>query len=162
MLFRSYMGSLLIMNRPTMSIETLCAPNTSVAQIAGLIRESATRITPRLVHDTFTLLQSMSDYSKPATANMGLEHMNAMISNMMLFQTSDISFGDSFFAGGSPEAMRPQIERGHRRFRFLVISPLRKDGGVELVMGTLPEELKMLMSDEEFTKYAVLLDHKTE
>ena len=158
----SYMGSLLIMNRPTMPIETLCAPDTSVAQISGLIRESATRITPRLVHDTFTLLQSMSDYSKPATANMGLEHMNAMISNMMLFQTGDISFGDSFFAGGSPEAMRPQIERGHRRFRFLVISPLRKDGGVELVMGTLPEELKMLMSDEEFTKYAVLLDHKTE
>lgn len=157
----SYMGSLLIMNRPTMSIETLCAPDTSVARIAGVIRESATRITPRLVHDTFTLLQSMSDYSKPATANMGIEHMNAMISNMMLFQTSEISFGDSFFAGGSPEAMRPQIERGHKRFRFLVISPLRKDGGVELVMGTLPEELKMLMSDEEFTKYAVLLDHKT-
>jgi aryl carrier-like protein len=156
----SYMGSLLIMNRPSMPIETLCSSDTSVAQIAGLIREAATRITPSLIHDTFTLLRSMSDYSKPATANMGLEHMNAMISNMMLFQTSDISFGDSFFAGGSPEAMRPQIERGHRKFRFLVISPLRKDGGVELVLGTLPEELKMLMSDAEFTKYATLLDHK--
>ncbi|KAF4454195.1 hypothetical protein F53441_3195 [Fusarium austroafricanum] len=160
MLPSSYMGSLLIMNRPTMSIEQLCSPDTSIAQIARVIREAAGRITPSLVHDTFTLLRSMTDYSKPATANMGLEHMNAMISNMMLFQTSDISFGDSFFAGGSPEAMRPQIERGHRRFRFLVISPLRKDGGVELVMGTLPEELNMLMSDEEFTKYTVLLDHK--
>ncbi|KAL6916435.1 hypothetical protein FSST1_007930 [Fusarium sambucinum] len=156
----SYMGSLLIMNRPSMAIETLCSADTSVAQIAGLIREAAARITPSLVHDTFTLLRSMTDYSKPATANMGLEHMHAMISNMMLFQTSDISFGDSFFAGGSPEAMRPQIERGHRRFRFLVISPMRKDGGVELVMGTLPEELKMLMSDVEFTKYATLLDYK--
>lgn len=155
------MGSLLIMNRLSMPIGKLCSPDTSIAQIAGLIRESATRITPSLVHDTFTLLRSMSDYSKPATANMGLEHMNAMISNMMLFQTSDISFGDSFFVGGSPEAMRPQIERGHRRFRFLVISPLREDGGVELILGTLPEELKMLMTDEEFTKYVTLLDHKT-
>ncbi|RGP80029.1 hypothetical protein FLONG3_1800 [Fusarium longipes] len=156
----SYMGSLLIMNRPSMPIERLCSSDTSVAQIAGLIREAASRITPSLVHDAFTLLRSMSDYSKPATANMGLEHMNAMISNMMLFQTSDVSFGDSFFAGGSPEAMRPQIQRGRERFRFLVISPMRKDGGVELVMGTLPEELKMLMSDDEFTKYATLLDHK--
>ncbi|CEF78594.1 unnamed protein product [Fusarium graminearum] len=156
----SYMGSLLIMNRPSMPIETLCSSDTSVAQIAGVIREAAARITPSLVHDTFTLLRSMTDYSKPATANMGLEHMHAMISNMMLFETSDISFGDSFFAGGSPEAMRPQIERGHRRFRFLVISPMRKDGGVELVLATLPEELKMLLSDEEFTKYATLLDHK--
>ncbi|KAG7405619.1 Non-canonical non-ribosomal peptide synthetase FUB8 [Fusarium oxysporum f. sp. rapae] len=156
----SYMGSLLVMNRPVMPVETLCSPETNISQIALVIREAAARITPSLVHDTFTLLRSMTDYSKPATANMGLEHMNAMISNMMLFQTSDISFGDSFFEGGSPEAMRPQIERGHRRFRFLVISPMRKDGGVELVLGTLPEELNMLMSDEEFTKYAVLLDHK--
>ncbi|EXM17844.1 Chloramphenicol acetyltransferase-like domain superfamily [Fusarium oxysporum f. sp. vasinfectum] len=156
----SYMGSLLIMNRPVMPIETLCSPETNISRIARVIREAAARITPSVVHDTFTLLRSMTDYSKPATANMGLEHMNAMISNMMLFQTSDISFGDSFFEGGSPEAMRPQIERGHRRFRFLVISPMRKDGGVELVLGTLPEELNMLMSDEEFTKYAVLLDHK--
>ncbi|KAF9771035.1 hypothetical protein IL306_011332 [Fusarium sp. DS 682] len=156
----TYMGSLLIMNRPVMPIEKLCSPDTGIAQIARVIREAAARITPSLVHDSFTLLRSMTDYSKPATANMRLEHMNAMISNMMLFQTSDISFGNSFFAGGSPEAMRPQIERGHRRFRFLVISPLRRDGGVELVLGTLPEELNMLMSDEEFTKYAVLLDHK--
>ncbi|RKL02176.1 hypothetical protein BFJ68_g12092 [Fusarium oxysporum] len=156
----SYMGSLLVMNRPVMPIETLCSPETNISQIARVIREAAARITPLVVHDIFTLLRSMTDYSKPATANMGLEHMNAMISNMMLFQTSDISFGDSFFEGGSPEAMRPQIERGHRRFRFLVISPMRKDGGVELVLGTLPEELNMLMSDEEFTKYAVLLDHK--
>ncbi|KAG5797439.1 hypothetical protein H9Q69_003542 [Fusarium xylarioides] len=153
----SYIGSLLVMNRPVMPIETLCSPETNISQIARVIREAAARITPPLVHDTFTLLRSMTDYSKPATANMGLEHMNAMISNMMLFQTSDISFGDSFFEGGSPEAMRPQIERGHRRFRFLVISPMRKDGGVELVLGTLPEESNMLMSDEEFTKYAVFV-----
>lgn len=154
----SYMGSMLILNRLTMPIETLCSPQTSIGRIAYLIREAAARITPSLVHDAFTLLRSMSDYSKPATANMGIEHMNAMVSNMMLFQTNEISFGDAFFAGGSPEAMRPQIERGHRRFRFLVISPMREDGGIELVLGSLPEELKMLKTDEELTKYAKLVD----
>lgn len=154
----SYMGSMLILNRLAMPIETLCSPDTSVGRIAYLIREAAARINPSLVHDAFTLLRSMSDYSKPATANMGIEHMNAMVSNMMLFQTSEISFGDAFFTGGCPKAMRPQIERGHRRFRFLVISPMRKDGSVELVLGTLPEELKMLKTDEEFTKYAKLVD----
>jgi len=100
----------------------------------------------------------MTDYSKPATANMGLEHMNAMVSNLMLFQTSDISFGDAFFEGGCAEAMRPQIQRGHKRFMFLVISPLRRDGGVELVLGTLPEELKMLKTDEELMRYATLVE----
>jgi aryl carrier-like protein len=155
----SYMGSMLILSRLAMPIETLCSSDTSTGHIAYRLREAAACITPSLVRDTFTLLRSMSDYSKPATANMGIEHMNAMISNMMLFQTSEISFGDGFFAGGgTPEAMRPQIERGHRRFRFLVIYPMRDDGGVELVLGTLPEELKMLKTDGEFTRYAKLVD----
>lgn len=82
-----------------------------------------------------------------------------MISNLMLFQPSEISFGDGIFAnGGSPEALRPQIERGNRRFRFLVIHPMRKDGGVELVLGSLPDEMEMLKKDHEFMRYAMLLD----
>lgn len=90
---------------------------------------------------------------------MGLAHMRAMLSNMILFQTSEISFGDEFLAnGGSPETMRPQLERGNGRFRFLVIFPMKKDGGVELALGTFPEELEMFETDEEFTKYAKLVD----
>ncbi len=155
----SYMGSMLILNRPNMPVETLCSPETSIGRIAYLLREAAARITPSLVHDAFTLLQSLPDYSRFTTACMGLAGMHAMISNLMLFQTSEVSFGDEFFAdGGSPEAMRPQIERGDKRFRFLVIYPLKNDGGVELVLGTLPEELEMLKTDEEFTKYARLVD----
>ena len=155
----TYMGSMLILNRPNMAIETLCSPETSIGRVAYLLREAAARIKPSLVHDAFTLLQSLPDYSRFTTACMGLSGMHAMISNLMLFQTSEISFGDEFFAdGGSPKAMRPQIERGHKRFRFLVIYPMRNDGGVELVLGTSPEELRMLKTDEEFTKYAMLVD----
>ncbi|KAJ4982874.1 transferase family protein [Stagonosporopsis vannaccii] len=160
MLPSSYMGSMLILNRPTMPIDKLCSPTTSIGMIANVIRKAAMRITPSLVHDAFTLLEALPDYSKPATANMGIEHMNAMVSNLMLFQTSEISFGNAFFEGGCAEAMRPQIERGHRRFRFLVISPLRKDGGVELVLGTLPEELEMLKTDQDFMRHAILVEPK--
>lgn len=155
----SYMGSMLILNRPNMPVEALCSPETSIGRIAYLLREAAARITPSLVHDAFTLLQSLPDYTRFTTACMGLAGMHAMISNLMLFQTSEISFGDGFFTGGgSPEAMRPQIERGHKRFRFLVIYPMKKYGGVELVLGTFPEELERLKRDEEFTKYAKLVD----
>lgn len=155
----SYMGSMLILNRPNMPIETLCSPETSIGRIAYLLREAAARITPSLVHDAFTLLQSLPDHSRFTTACMGLAGMHAMISNLMLFQTSGISFGDGFFAdGGSPLAMRPQIERGNKRFRFLVIYPMKHDGGVELGLGTFPEELEMLKTDQEFTKYAKLVD----
>lgn len=155
----TYMGSLLILNRSTMPIETLCSSETSIGRVAYLLRQSASSITPSLVHDAFTILQSLPDHSRFSTANMGLEHMHAMISNMMMFPMSEICFGDKFFSNaGSPESMRPQIERGNGRFRFLVIFPMKPDGGIELVLGTHPEELEMFNSDEEFTKYAHLVD----
>lgn len=157
----TYMGSMLILNRPVMNVEALCSPDTSIGTIAKLLREAASRITPSLVHDAFTLLQALPDVSTDtfSIADMGLDGMHAMISNMILFQPSEINFGDSFFAnGGSPESLRPQIDRGNRRFRFLVIYPMRKDGGVELVLGTLPDELDMLKMDAEFMKYAELMD----
>ena len=156
------MGSMLILNRPTMNVETLCSPTTTVGQVATVLREAASRVTPSLVHDAFTLLQSLPEVSTErfSIADMGLDGMHAMISNMILFQPKEINFGDSFFGnGGSPESLRPQIDRGNRRFRFLVIYPMRNDGGIELVLGTLPDELEMLKKDEEFMKYAELMDH---
>ena len=90
---------------------------------------------------------------------MGLEHMHAMISNMLLFPAEEIRFGDVFFGnGGSPESMRPQLERGNGRFRFLAIFPIKRDGGVELALGTHAEELEMLRRDEEFMKNADIVD----
>ncbi|KAH6873804.1 hypothetical protein B0T10DRAFT_234380 [Thelonectria olida] len=151
----SFIGSVLVTNRPTMPVEELCGPDTSVGRIAYLIREAAKHITPSLVHDAFTLLQSIPDYSMLTNACMGLSGMHVMLTNMILFQTSEISFGDGFFGnGGSPEAMRVQMDRFNTAFRLLVIHPMRKDGGVELLLGTLPEEFEMLTQDEEFIKYA--------
>jgi aryl carrier-like protein len=159
----TYMGSMLVMNRAGMSLKELVSPHTSVAKIACVLREAAARITPSLFSDCFTLLRAMPHYEPKgqfSLADMGLEGMHAMISNMILFQPGEISFGEGFFAGGgSPEVLRPQIQRGSSLFRFLVVHPLRSDGGVELVLGTLPEELEMLKTDEEFARFATLADY---
>jgi len=81
----SYMGSMLILKRPNMPIETLCSPETSIGRIACVLREAAARITPSLVHDAFTLLQSLLDHDRFTIACMDLTGMHAMISNLMLF-----------------------------------------------------------------------------
>ncbi|KAH8702402.1 transferase family protein [Talaromyces proteolyticus] len=155
----TYMGSLLILNRSTMPIEKLCSDETSIGRVAYVLRQSAARITPQVVHDAFSILQSLPDHSRFSTANMGIEHMHVMISNMMLFPSSEVCFGDTFFANrGLPESLRPQLERGNGRFRFLVIYPIREDGGIEFAMGTYPEELEMFQTDEEFSKYANIVD----
>ncbi|KAL1796164.1 hypothetical protein ACET3X_004704 [Alternaria dauci] len=103
----SYMGSLLTLNRTSMPLDELCAPTTSIARIAQVLRASATRMTPALIHDAFTLLQSLPDHSRFSTANMGLDHMHAMISNMILFQMNEINFGSTYFGNeGMPESPR--------------------------------------------------------
>ncbi|EGX88288.1 transferase family protein [Cordyceps militaris CM01] len=155
----TYMGSMLIMSRSVLSTQELCAPDTSLGRISQVLRDTAARVTPSLVHDAFTLLQSLPDHARFSTANMGLDHMHAMISNLMLFQTSEIDFGSKLFANnGSPETMRPQLVRANGRFRFWIISPMKKDGAVELVLGTFPEELAFFTGDEEFNRYAKVVD----
>lgn len=154
----SYMGNLLVVNRPTIPVATLCDPDTTVGQIAQVLRAAAVHITPSLVHDAFTLLQSVPDYTKVTTACMGLEGMHTMVNNMMLFQTSGISFGDEFLDNdGVPHTMRVQMDIFNPAFRMLIIHPLREDGGIELVVGTLPEELDALMADDEFIRYCALV-----
>ncbi|KAI0399761.1 transferase family protein [Xylaria palmicola] len=151
----TYMGSLMLQSRPSMPVATLCSPATSVGSVARVLRQASARISPSLVHDALTVLQSLPDHGRFSTAHMGLEHMHALLSNMMMASTGDIRFGDDFFAnGGAAETMRPQIERHHGRFRLLVIFPMTGDGAVELVLGTHPEELAMLRTDGEFTRYA--------
>lgn len=151
----SYMGSCLVTNRPYMPVVELCASDTSLGRIAYLFREAATHITPSLVHDAFTLLQSIPDYSMLTNACMGLGSMHLMMNNLILFQTSDISFGGEFFAhNGVPDTVRIQMDRFNTAFRLLLIHPMREDGGVELLLGTLPEEFDMLITDKQFMQYA--------
>jgi hypothetical protein len=100
----TYMGSTLILNRSTMPIETLCSDDTSIGRVAYLLRQSAARITPTVVHDAFSILQSLPDHSRFSTANMGIEHMHAMISNMMMFPSNEVNFGVAYFNNqGLPE-----------------------------------------------------------
>ncbi|KAI1266947.1 transferase family protein [Xylariaceae sp. FL1019] len=155
----TYMGSLLLFNRPSMPVETFCSPSTSVAQVARLIRDAGARITPQVAHDTFCLYQNIEDRSRFGGAGVGLEHMHTLISNVMMFSTDELGFGERLFDdGGIPFTMRPQLERHVGRFRINVIFPMTKDGSVELVCGTHPEELDMLQKDEEFSRYADLID----
>ncbi|EOA91930.1 uncharacterized protein SETTUDRAFT_152948 [Exserohilum turcica Et28A] len=155
----TYMGGMLTMARTSMPVEQLCSPQTSILQLARMLRASAARMKPSVLHDAFALLRALPDYSEFVMANMGIDTMNLLITNIMLFQPNSISFGTRYFAnGGSPEMMRPQAERGNRTFRSLAILPLKADGAVEFILGTYPEEREMLAQDDEFARYTELVD----
>ncbi|KAJ3579990.1 hypothetical protein NPX13_g582 [Xylaria arbuscula] len=155
MLPETYMGTTVLYKRPSMTLEALCAPGTTISRVARLLREYGSLVSPQLVHDVFNLCQNVEDYTRSSLASIGREHMNLAITNIMMFQTDDLNFGERFFAnGGAPETMRLALDRHGDKIRAIAVLPITKDGAVEFVVGTIPEELDMLLADEEFTRTA--------
>lgn len=151
----SYMGNMLLVTRSSLSVEELCSPKTSIGRISLLIREAASQVTPQVANDAFSLLQTVQDFSELRYAFMRLDGLDAMITNMMLFPANDVAFGGEFFEdGGKADAVRIIHEGFNSGFRMCIILPYRKDGGIEFLFGTFPEELERLKEDEEFMKYA--------
>jgi hypothetical protein len=139
-------------------VEELVSPKTSIGRVSLLIREAASQVTPQVFNDAFALLQTAQDYSELRYAFMRLDGLDAMITNMMLFPANDVAFGGEFFEdGGKADAVRIIHEGFNSGFRMCVILPYRKDGGIEFLFGSFPEELERLKEDEEFMKYAEYL-----
>jgi hypothetical protein len=154
----SYIGNMLVITRPSLPLEELCSPKTSIGRISLLIREGASQVNPSIVNDAFGLLQDVPDYSKLYYAFMRLDGLDAMITNLMLYPTNDVAFGGEFFEdAGQAEAVRLLHDGFNTGFRLCLIHPYRKDGGIEFMFGTHPEELQRLKEDTEFMKYATYM-----
>ncbi|KAF4467008.1 hypothetical protein FALBO_6157 [Fusarium albosuccineum] len=157
----TYMANCVIMNRQYLSVSELCSSQTPLYKIAQVCREARNRIDQELVHDAFSLLHSIPDNSpgNHATAFLGQgiqDGEHCLFNNMMLFQASDMGpFGGDVFE--APETVRLQMDWLNGAFRGLFIYPMREDGGVELMLGRLPEELDAMMNDGEFAQFAEFL-----
>lgn len=155
----SYMGYMLVVNRLSISIDTLCSDSTSIGRIALLIRQAAPRVTSQVVHESYALLERVEDYTQLRYAFMKLHGFDLMITNMMLFPASAVTFGDNLFANeaGVPDVIRPLLGGFNKAFRMCIILPMRDDGGVDLQLGLFPEEFEMISQDKEFARYATFL-----
>ncbi|KAM0295231.1 hypothetical protein HYE67_000263 [Fusarium culmorum] len=157
----TYMANSVIMNRQHMSVSKLCSSETTIYEIAQICREARTRIDQELVHDAFGLLHTIQDNSpgNHTTAFLGQgiqDGPHSLFNNMMLFHAKDIgAFGGNIF--DAPDAVRVQMDWLNKAFRSLFILPIRDDGGVELLLGTFPEELDAMRNDEEFMQFTEFL-----
>ncbi|KAK3311871.1 Pyoverdine/dityrosine biosynthesis protein-domain-containing protein [Apodospora peruviana] len=154
---------------PRRALSALLPPPSStssmtIAEVASLIRErNSTLIRPRLFHDAFTLVQSkeaVPDYSQLKYAFMCRDDFGVCVTNLMLFQTGEVlNFGGDVFGtdtddqNGGPVALRmwQGVQNAHAH-RLVVILPMRPDGGVEVLLGTFPEEKEAMTKDGEWMR----------
>ncbi|KAI0548846.1 hypothetical protein F4679DRAFT_548824 [Xylaria curta] len=150
-----YLGTLNFENRITMPLDTLVSQDTSIASVANTIRATAdSQATQENLLDAYVLLRDAPDYNHQWRATHTSGASVGILSPIVL-PFNDTCFGKDVFGNeGKPDAFRPIMGTGNRKFRTCFVIPRKKHGGLEFVMTLSEEEMNFLEDDIEFSRYA--------
>lgn len=152
----NYLGNFTMINQALLPLSSLVAPSTSVGSVARTIRQVAGEVTTVSLMDAYTLVKTLRSGLK--LQNLKVDGNGLMITSLLAFPIAEVCFGDTIFGkGGRPEALRTLMGAINRVFRYCVILPRKSHGGVEFVANLFNQEMDILMEDEEFGKYAMLV-----
>ncbi|KAL2203582.1 hypothetical protein CC79DRAFT_1062438 [Sarocladium strictum] len=152
----TYLGNVVFINRPTMPLSTLTSHDTTLGQVAKVIRKSASSINHTTLMDAYSLLRDIPDYRMRKLRFTSVDGSSMLVTSALSFSMQDICFGDGFFGnGGRPEAYRPLMSAFNSLFRISFILPRESHGGIEFVVSLFEDEMDLLLEDEEFSKFAM-------
>ncbi|KAK5631623.1 hypothetical protein RRF57_007337 [Xylaria bambusicola] len=157
----SYMGTLVFITTTRMTIGKLTSTDTSLAEIATAIRLSVDAVTSKRMQEAFGLARALPDYGDslkfPFATFAGAE---ACFTSWVGLSAFDISFGDVLFAnGGCADYLRPPRREFDAFCRRVVILPMQKSGGFEILVTLKEEEMDLLEKDIEFIRHAKVVCH---
>lgn len=158
----AYAGNCWLLATASMPLAELLAPGTTLGRIAQVLRRGAARLDRRAIHDAYALLRAAGrDLSRVQGRFVDrLDSADFLVSNMIFFPMSEISFGDRYFGnGGTPQAVRvlhgqyaPHVRLGH------VLPRNISHGGVEISVNLFDDEMVYLDADEEVNRYLVTIE----
>lgn len=156
----NYLGNCFLLSTARIPLIELIAPATStpLGRVAQIIRQGATRLDSRAVHDAYALLRSTADFSRVQGRFVERpDSADFLISNIISYPLSDISFGDRYFGnGGMPQVLRV-LHAGYAPYVRLahVLPRSARHGGVELSVNLFDDEMAYFEADAEMNKYLV-------
>ncbi|KAI0157185.1 hypothetical protein GGR52DRAFT_565584 [Hypoxylon sp. FL1284] len=151
----TYLGNLSVMNLCSLPLSSLTAADTTAAAVAQTIREVAETTNTASLMDAWTLARSMDDFSKLTLRGSSIHAFDMLISSFLAYPQDSVCWGGKAFGrGGRPDAFRPLMDGFNRFSRLCFLMPRKRHGGVELVLNLFDDEMKLLLEDEEFTRYA--------
>jgi hypothetical protein len=157
---RTYAGNAIMIPKASMPLLKLTAPysETPLKEIATVVRRASAPINTQLVHDAYTLLKTVPDYTALNYSFMDTLSLDVAITSILLLPIQEIVFGGEFFDDdGHAEHGRPLMDGFNSGFRLCSVLPLTSAGGVKLLAGMFPEELEKMLEDEDFARYAVYM-----
>ncbi len=154
-----YLGNVVLMNTTYLSLASLTSTSTLLSTIAFEIRKSLNTISTSQVHSAMTLAASIPDcrhLTFPFATFAGTELCITSTVNMPLFE---LNFGAAFGNEGKPESIRSPKSEFSSICRRCVVLPRRTNGGFEILISLVEEEMWRLMANDEFKQYARFCCH---
>ena len=149
----TYLGNVVFFVLPEMSLSALVSAETSLAEVAVLIRrEIASAQDPELLADAINLAASIPDVSNLRIAiqdYFGAQLSTTCAADMPFY---DLDFGP-MFAGTDGRCEYFRIPRG--QFGAITsVQPKQRDGTVDIIVGLEGKQMDSLKADPEWVKYA--------
>lgn len=156
----NYLGNLNFEHRLACSLDHLVAKETSIPQLAKMIRTHASEFACGVnLLEAYSLLGSVSDYRQvPQMRAPRMKSASVGVLSPMMLPFNEACFGAQVFGnGGRPESFRPMMGACNSGFRTTFVVPRKSHGGIEFVLTLSEKERNFLAGDSEFTSYALHL-----
>ncbi|KAH8655373.1 hypothetical protein BX600DRAFT_469538, partial [Xylariales sp. PMI_506] len=153
----TYLGNVVLISRANLPCPILTSPATTLASVAGTLRETADAVDPSTALDAYSLARSLKGYDRFDKRSNPVAGARMLITSLLTMPAANMGFGDRgiFENGGRAEAIRPLMGAFNKYFRICFVMPPRSFGGVEIVFNLSDQEMEYLLQDEEFEKYAM-------
>ncbi|PSR79891.1 hypothetical protein BD289DRAFT_374939 [Coniella lustricola] len=159
----TYLGNITFNIFSEMALSALIAPESSLAQVAELLRQNAGHGDQKSLLNLYHMLDNLASYDELIRLKRrrmpSIDSNNMQVSSLMHIPLDAVSFGDGPLLGnkGCVEASRLLMDASNSFTRTCLVLPRNKNAGVEVLVGLYDEELDALMADDEFTRYAMCL-----
>ncbi|KAI1361472.1 hypothetical protein F5Y08DRAFT_18028 [Xylaria arbuscula] len=152
-----YLANCFVINICVKPVAALSSAETSVGEVARDIRGVLNKTTRAVLLDGYTVAREAPDLDA-IRLNRGHTpgSFDMVLSSLLMFPVQDVKFGGRVFANeGRPDGMQPLMRRFNRASQVCFVMPRRPWGGVELVLNLYPDEMKILLDDDEFSEWCL-------
>lgn len=158
-----YMGTLVLYTMTSLTVDELVASSTRLESVVGAVRRSVASVTRERALGAYGLAATkLSDFTAEALRRPmpTFEGAEFGVTSLLSLPMMDSSFGSQLFANdGVPDYFRQERRLFDQVCRYCSIGPLRREGGVEVLVSLTVEEMVLLENDSEFAEFSQLLCH---
>ncbi|KAI0436858.1 hypothetical protein F4803DRAFT_540811 [Xylaria telfairii] len=151
----SYLGNVGFFGASTLPLSTVTGPSTTLTSLAVALRKSLDSYTVTDMCRSFGIAHDITDYSTLlyTLADSGGATIN--VSTTLQAPIVSLDFGPTFGLGGAGniECIRMLKHKSDQTLRRVLVMPMIKDGGSEIIVTLSEDEMDRLLADKEWAKY---------